>query len=166
MWQILRIGSTALILGLGACASTEVGFPGAGHTPPRDMQTLDRVFAPMTGEDVHILADVVEVDMSRELYVRGSYPAGSTDTCVVSREDGSPSLRTFMTVKKDGIYRPVKFKIGSVTFHAVRGAVLRLYGKGEARFDLVARGKVAILRKGRQPQKTEKLVIRDGKWTL
>lgn len=166
MRQILRLGSAALILGLSACVSTdEPGYSEVQQAPPRNMRTLDQVFAPMTGQDVHVLADVVEVDMSRELYVRGSYPAGSTDTYVVSREEGSPSVRTFMTLQKNGIYSPVKFKIGSVTFHAVRGAVLRLYGKGEARFDLVARGAVAILRKGKQPQKVDKLEIRDGKWT-
>lgn len=153
---LLGIGLSAL-----ACVSSTGPAEASGARPPRDEASLDRVFAPMQHK-AEILADRLEVDMSAELFVRGSYPSRSSGAHSVKRSPGPPV--EWVYANSSGVSRPIELHIGEVKFWIVERARIRLHRKGSARLELRASGNLAVKRPDEALRKPDRLRIANGLW--
>jgi hypothetical protein len=146
-----------LLLAAAGCAGVEVE-PVSGE---RTAQSLDAAFAPMQDE-LSVLCDRLEVDLSRELWDRCGYSSNQAFH-QLDRQPGPPAVYAFRN-ERGGVTLPLKFKIGRQTWLVTEAAVFRLHGSGKARFELMAVGNVVVSRTGRQPEPIGELRVEGGRW--
>ncbi len=137
---------------------------GPRPAPAARVRALEAAFTPMRAE-ASVLADVLEVDLSSELWDRVGHPAGSPFHRMTRRAaPGAPVTYVFENVR-GGLDVPLRFRIGGVHFTILNRAVFRLHRGGPARFSFAARGHVAVDR-GRGAVETESVEVRDGAWVV
>ncbi|MDP6425174.1 MAG: hypothetical protein QGG14_10545 [Planctomycetota bacterium] len=141
---------------------------------PRTLESLEAVFAP-TNQQLAVVANQLEVDVSRELWDRFAHPAAS-GLHEMSLQEGPP--RTYVFVNKlsakswkqrgesnfNDLSLPLKFTIGKQSWFVVERAVFRLHGKGVARFDAVATGDIIVSRPKRPAKRVVELRVGSGTW--
>ena len=152
-----------VLLAVAGCKSG-----GGGAAPDRNFASgeliaeLDRVFAPMN-EPLSAATNVLEIDVSRALYIRFANPARS-QVHQIQFEPGPPSTYRYKNLSHGTQDLPLKFVIGKQTWLVTQSAIVRVHSGPQARFELRARGDVIIQRPRRSPEMADEIVVRDASW--